>query len=183
MLAEYVTQIQNNPDWIGYGLSLIAVLLLQALALLIWRRAGRLVQAQDDVESLGQQVETLESVVTEQAQQLADMREELVRYAAEKEQWQTNHDDLVDTRHTLSQRQAEVASLKATIEHQRETDGTLKAQFTALANEVMKAQSADFKKTNEDQLKQVLQPLKEHIGRFETELRSVHEAAGKDRVA
>lgn len=183
MLAEYVTRIQNNPDWIGYGLWMIAVLVLVCIALLIWHRAKSLTRAEVNVAGVTGQVSSLEDKVTEQAQQLADMREELARSGALKEQWQTDHDDLIDTRHALGQRQAEVASLKVTIEHQRETDGTLKTQFTALANEVMKAQSADFKKSNQEQLTQVLQPLKEHIGRFEVELREVHKSADKDRVA
>lgn len=183
MIADLIAEIQNNPDWIPYGLMVIVGLCAVVVSLLFWYRAAPLTWAQRQAVDLKQEVDALEGAATENRQQLSDMREELVRSAALKEQWQTDHDDLVDTRHALGQRQAEVASLKATIEHQRETDGTLKAQFTALANEVMKEQSVDFKKANQDQLTQVLQPLKEHIGRFETELRSVHEAAGKDRVA
>jgi len=183
MIADLIVEIQNNPDWVPYGLVVIVGLFLVIIALLLWYRSTPLAWAQRKAVDLSQEVETLEGAATENRQQLADIREELVRAGALKEQWEADHDDLVDTRHTLGQSRAEVAGLKATVEHQRETDGTLKAQFTALANEVMKAQSVDFKKANQDQLTQVLQPLKEHIGRFETELRSVHEAAGKDRVA
>mgnify|MGYP001055601169 CR=1 FL=1 len=183
MITDLINNIQNNPDWIPYGLVLIVALCLMILGLLFWYRSVPLAWAQRNNVELAQQVETLEGQATEDKQQLADLREEMVRFTALKEQWQTDHDDLVDMRHTLGQRSAEVASLKATIEHQRETDGTLKAQFTALANEVMKAQGADFKKANQDQLTQVLQPLKEHIGRFEVELREVHKTADKDRVA
>jgi len=183
MIANLITDIQNNPDWIPYGLVLIAVLCLVIFGLLLWYRAMPLEWAQRKIVNLDQQVETLEAEATEQRQRMSELREEIVRFTALKEQWQTDHDDLVDMRHTLSQRSVEVASLKATLEHQRETDGTLKAQFTALANDVMKAQSVDFKKANQEQLTQVLQPLKEHIGRFEVELREVHKSADKDRVA
>lgn len=171
MLAEYVTKIQNDP-----ALMALIVALVGIVTLFIWRRASSLADAKTEVEAL-------ESIATEQGQRLSEMREDLVRFEAQKEQWEADHDDLVDTRHTLGQRQAEVASLKATVDHQRETDGTLKVQFTALANEVMRSQSSDFKKANEEHLTQVLKPLKEHIGRFEIELREVHKSADKDRVA
>ncbi|MHA1127802.1 MAG: hypothetical protein ACTSRN_02490, partial [Alphaproteobacteria bacterium] len=66
MLAEYVTQIQNNPDWITYGLALIAALVLLVLTLLIWRRADQVADALDAVAELDVQVENLGGQVTEQ---------------------------------------------------------------------------------------------------------------------
>ena len=73
MLAEYVTRIQNNPDWIGYGLWMIAVLVLVCIALLIWHRAKSLTRAEVNVAGVTGQVSSLEDKVTEQAQQLADI--------------------------------------------------------------------------------------------------------------
>lgn len=183
MITQILTDIQNNPGWIPYGLALIVALALLSLALLVWRRKGLLADATGTVKRLEQQLEDLQAETVENRQQTGDLRAELARFTVMNERWQKDHDDLVDTRHTLALRQADVARLSATIDHQRETGGTLKAQFTALANEVMQAQSASFKKGNQEQLHQVLQPLKEHIGRFEAELRGVHEAAGKDRAA
>jgi len=180
MVDQIISEIENNPDWVLYGL--IGLVLL-VLALLIWRRADRLAAAESLAYALQTQVDDLQGATVEHGQKMVEVREALVRLSAQETQWQSDRDDLVDARHLLGQRGAEVAALKATIEHQRETDGTLKVQFTALANEVMKAQGADFKKANEEQLGQVLQPLKEHIHRFETELREVHKSADKDRAA
>ncbi|MEE9453248.1 MAG: DNA recombination protein RmuC [Paracoccaceae bacterium] len=149
MIVQILEIIQSNPDWVLYGLG---VLVLLMLALLIWRRADRLRDAQDVITSQDMQLETLEGHAVEQAQILAELREEIVR-------------------------------LETTLAHHKETEGTLKTQFTNLANEVMRSQRADFKRENEGHLTQVLQPLKEHITRFETELREVHKSADKDRVA
>lgn len=183
MIADTVSKIQSNPDWIFYGIMVLAGLVSLAVGLLVWRRADRLLLAENTIVDLHVQIEELQKDATLRGQQMVDLREEVVRFSALQGAWSDDHTDLVSLRHNLSERMSEVAGLKATIAHQRETDGTLKAQFSALASEVMQAQTTSFNKVNQEQIGQVLQPLKEHIGRFETELRNVHEAAGKDRAA
>ena len=149
MIMQILEGIQNNPDWVLYGLGLLVFLVL---ALLIWRRSDRLQDAQDQVESQRIELEKLEGQTVKQGQTLAELRTKIVR-------------------------------LETRLELHQKTEGTLKTQFTNLANEVMRNQRADFKLENEGHLTQVLQPLKEHISRFETELREVHKSADKDRVA
>ncbi len=170
MLADYVIQIQNDPAL----MALIGAIFV-IVGLLIWRRAGPLSAAKTEVE-------LLENKATERGQQLVEMREEMVRFTALKEQWQADYSELNAARAMISTQKADIASLNATLEHQRVTDGTLKEQFANLANEVMKSQSADFKKANAEQLKHVLEPLKDNIDSFKKELRGVHEGAGKERV-
>ncbi|MEO1919227.1 MAG: DNA recombination protein RmuC, partial [Paracoccaceae bacterium] len=171
MPADYVTQIQNDPAL----MALIAAILVIAV-LLIWWRSGGLANARTEVE-------TLEGQATEQRQIQSDMREEIARFTARQDQWQADQSELNAARAALSTQKADIARLTATLEHQRVTEGTLKEQFANLANEVMKSKSADFKKENAEQLKNVLEPLKQHIGHFEKELREVHKSADKDRAA
>lgn len=179
MLADLIAEIQNNPDWVPYGVGLIAALVLLALGLFVWRRST-LVGA---VANLDEQLEAHRDAATEMAQALADQRVELAGFEAMEAGHDQRAQELNTARQNLTHALADVARLKATLDHQTETSGTLKSQFTTLANEVMQVQSETFKKSNAVQLSQVLQPLKEHIGRFETELRGVHIAADKDRAA
>jgi len=54
-------------------------------------------------------------------------------------------------------------------------------RFKALADEAMRQNGADLAKTSRERLEAALNPLKEHVGRFELELRAVHEGALKER--
>ena len=58
----------------------------------------------------------------------------------------------------------------------------MSAEFKELADQVMRRHGEDFKKANRDQIDAVLTPLREHIGKFETELRQSHESAARDRA-
>ncbi len=59
----------------------------------------------------------------------------------------------------------------------------MSAEFKDLADQVMRQHGEDFSKTNKTQIDAVLTPLKEHIGKFEKELRASHAKAGEDRAS
>ena len=52
MIADLVTDIQNNPDWIGYGLFALALAVVLIIALYLGRRSGALKEAHTEIESL-----------------------------------------------------------------------------------------------------------------------------------
>ncbi len=57
------------------------------------------------------------------------------------------------------------------------------AQFKALAQQVVREQGEDFKKTAEERLGMIVGPLKENLGKFEGEMRNAREDAIKERAA
>ncbi len=57
------------------------------------------------------------------------------------------------------------------------------AEFKELADQVMRRHGEDFSKTNKTQIDAVLTPLREHISKFEKELRESHAKAGEDRAS
>ena len=54
-------------------------------------------------------------------------------------------------------------------------------RFKALADETLRTQGDSFAKANHERLSALLAPMKEHVGRFQEELRTAHEGAAKDR--
>ena len=55
-------------------------------------------------------------------------------------------------------------------------------RFEELAGATLRRTGADFQKTHEAKLTELLTPLREHVGRFETELRAVHKSADEERA-
>ncbi|NUB44269.1 DNA recombination protein RmuC [Fertoebacter nigrum] len=73
------------------------------------------------------------------------------------------------------QRSAEKIELLQTIRKDMED------RFKLLADESMRQHGEELSKQNRERLEATLNPLKEHVGRFEVELRAVHEGAVKER--
>ncbi|MGB0498368.1 MAG: DNA recombination protein RmuC [Rubricella sp.] len=57
----------------------------------------------------------------------------------------------------------------------------MKKSFQTLSQDVLRIQGEDFRKANQERLEAMLTPLREHVGKFETELRTVHQSAAKER--
>ena len=193
-VSEIVTQIQSNPDWIIYGVALLILLLFLIFILSIWRRSKPLALAESSIRNLTDQVKKLDLDSKEYDQKILKFSKEIAGYSAQEKQWNTDKSDLNSVREELSDKKAEAASLTTALENQKQsntdniqllnkTGDVLKEEFKSLASQVMRTHGEDFEKKNKERMSQVLQPLKEHIGRFETELRGVHESAGKDREA
>ncbi len=167
MSAQLIAELQASPGWIK---ALLAGLAIAALWAFVTRRKAALARA--EAEMMGAQGQTegyeaqLAGLVDElrgAQRDLADTREENVRLETSLEMQHASNAE-------------KLALLNENGEH-------LKAEFKALAGQVMESHGEKFERQNSERLKMVLQPLKEHIGKFEAELRGVHEAAGKDRVA
>jgi DNA recombination protein RmuC len=160
MIEQMIAELQASPDWIK---ALIAGLAIAALWAWVTRRKAALARAEAEAMGARSQAEGYEAQLAALVSDLRDAREENVRLETSLEmQHKANIEKL--------------ALLNENGEH-------LKAEFKALAGQVMETHGERFERQNRQRLQDVLQPLKEHIGKFEAELRGVHEAAGKDRVA
>ena len=167
MFEQMIAELQASPDWIK---ALLAGLAIAALWSFASRRKAALARA-----------ETAAMAAKEQAAGHEARLAELLL-------------ELRSTQKTLEDAHIENARLETSLEMQYQSNAEkidllndngerLKSEFKALAAQVMDTHGEKFDRQNAERLKLVLQPLKEHIGKFEAELRNVHEAAGKDRVA
>lgn len=167
MIEQLISDLQASPDGIKL---LLAGLAMAALWTFASRRKAALARADTEADAAKGQAGAYEA-------QLAEVILDLRRA----------HDSLEEAR-------IENARLETSLEMQHrgnaenlrllnENGERLKGEFRALASQVMDTHGEKFERQNAERLKLVLQPLKEHIGQFEAELRGVHEAAGKDRVA
>lgn len=88
--------------------------------------------------------------------------------------------------------QARISSLETQIESDRAASeekiallaavrDDMQDRFRQLADEALRTQGEAFSKANVEKLEATLNPLKEHVGHFEKELREVHQETVKDR--
>ena len=189
----FISAIQHSPSWIIVGVVLIVLLSAVAVFLYLKRRSTDLLQATYSIQQLQQDIETLHVKEISLNERLAKSNKLNAQYGVLHQRWKSDKQELNVSRQQLGAAQVQVASLSTRLEEQdknntenisllNKTGETLKGEFKSLAAEVMQTHGETFEKANSEKLAQVLQPLKEHIGRFETELRSVHESALKDRA-
>ncbi|EKE45839.1 DNA recombination protein RmuC [Oceaniovalibus guishaninsula JLT2003] len=81
----------------------------------------------------------------------------------------------VDADGRLASARREVETLTALRE-------TMARQFSDLAGQVLKQTGAELSQSHQSKLAELLTPFREHVGRFETELRKVHGEADKERA-
>ncbi len=167
MMAQYLAELHASPDWIK---ALLAVLAIAALWAIVNRRKAALARAEAEVMGAHGQAEGYEAQLAELVGELRDAQGAVSEAREENVRLETS----LEMQHASNAEK--LALLNENGEH-------LKAEFKALAGQVMESHGEKFERQNSERLKMVLQPLKEHIGKFEAELRGVHEAAGKDRVA
>lgn len=118
------------------------------------------------------------------ADQIADQRLEI-----------KERDSLISAhRENISELEKDVARMQEALRQERRVaeekqalllDGREKmtAEFRELADQVMQRHGENFSKANKTQIDAVLTPLREHIGKFEKELRDSHQKAGEDRAS
>ena len=88
----------------------------------------------------------------------------------------TDHARLqADTDGKLAQAAERIEELKALREE-------MSRRFEELAGATLRRTGAEFQKTHEAKLTELLTPLRDHVGRFETELRAVHKSADEERA-
>ena len=189
----FIAAIQKNPDWIFFGLGLIVLFLITIAFLFLKRRSHALMQAWDSIQNLQRKIEVLDANEQSLNEQLIKSNNRNVQYGALYHRWKSDEQELTESRSQLGEAQIKIASLNTKLEEQEKnnhenilllnkTGDSLKDEFKSLAVEVMQTHGESFEKSNREKLSQVLQPLKEHIGRFETELRGIHQSALKDRA-
>jgi DNA recombination protein RmuC len=95
--------------------------------------------------------------------------------------------DLTEKTAKLAQFEAELRAERQhsaeKLQQLRDMRDQMQVQFQSMAQEALKQQGESFSKTNLERLEAVLSPLREHVGHFEKELKSVHENTLKDRAA
>jgi len=119
-----------------------------------------------------------------QAAQMAEQRLEL----RERDDLLSAHrGEITELRATLAQRDEALRQERRAAEEKLRLleDGRarMSAEFKDLADNVMRRHGEDFQKSNKAQIDAVLTPLREHIGKFEKELRESHQKAGEDRAS
>lgn len=102
--------------------------------------------------------------------------------------------ELVDTRQALEQARAENARLEARLESERahaadklksltEAREALTHQFKTLSQEILEEKSKAFTERSKASLEPLINPLREHIGRFEKQVREAYDAENRQRSA
>ena len=103
------------------------------------------------------------------AERLRSVEEEFSKLGRDHAKLQSERDE------RLASAEREVASLKAIREE-------MTKEFQALASRTLRETGSQFSEINQQKLTELLTPFREQVGRFETELRAVHQEADKDRA-
>ena len=123
-------------------------------------------QLREDGTRVAQQLREDAALVS---QRLQAAEAELGRLRAEHAALQKERDE------RLASAEREVATLKALREE-------MTLEFQALAAQTLRETGSQFSEAHQQKLTELLTPFREQVGRFETELRAVHQEADKDRA-
>jgi DNA recombination protein RmuC len=127
---------------------------------------ARLQEAERRLESAGEDAR-------QAIERLTDRHDGLQRAHAEL---QSAHAALqADTDGKLASAEREVKALK-------DLRDELSRRFEELANATLRRTSEDFSRSHAEKLNELLTPFREHVGRFEAELRNVHKSADEERA-
>ncbi len=105
------------------------------------------------------------------------------------------HDErraLEEERRAVATRDTRIGELNTILEKEREAGAEqlkllksvrddMEARFKALADHSVKTQGETLSKLSHERLEALLKPLRENVGKFETELRHAHQGAAKER--
>ena len=103
------------------------------------------------------------------AERLRSVEEEFSQLGAAHAKLQSERDE------RLASAEREIAGLRAIREE-------MTKEFQALAARTLRETGSQFSEINQQKLTELLTPFREQVGRFETELRAVHQEADKDRA-
>lgn len=96
---------------------------------------------------------------------------------------QREHGDLQRTHATLAADTAgKLASAMREVQALKEVREEMSRSFEEIASATLRRTGADFSKAHSEKLTDLLTPLREHVGRFEVELRNVHKSADEERA-
>lgn len=172
--------MQENATAIIAVLGLLC-LIAAALALYFGMGRTRLSHAVEEwrgrLEQTSNKLSALESASQSLAERKAELDEALADESAERARLSER---LAALDATLAQERKAADEKIAVLKEGREQ---MTAEFKALAGQVIREHGEDFKKTAGEQLLGIVSPLKEDIGKFKGEMRTVREAAVKEQGA
>lgn len=142
-------------------------------------RAEALEAARREARSQADRLEASEAALTRELQRLRDeaaaIREQLEASRREAGELRTLNHGLETTLAKEREAAEEKIKLLSGIREDMEN------RFKQLADETMRRHGEDFSKSHRERLEALLTPFREHVGRFEEELRNVHQGAAKER--
>ncbi|TNC52068.1 DNA recombination protein RmuC [Rubellimicrobium rubrum] len=137
---------------------------------------GRCADAEARCAKATEAVARLEKVERELREDVAGVRRLLAEAQEGHARLSADHAALrADTDGKLVSAAREVEALKAIREE-------MTREFRDLAGRTLRETGAQFSEVNQQKLTELLTPFREQVGRFETELRAVHQEADKDRA-
>ena len=199
------------PPWAPWAA--LALALAIALALALWRRRAPLSRAQAEIARLQHSLHLLEAdtharaleraatdarreaALQEAERRLQDRETSLLAARSDMETLRAQHEarlaDLAsrhaDAEQRLAAHQAQTAEERRATADKMQTLLQLRDEmarnFKDLADASLKSSNEEISRISRERLEQTLNPLKEHVALFQTELRNVHEGALRDRQA
>lgn len=137
---------------------------------------GARATAQEECARLNEAVRRLETAAEEARHATGKLTESHSHLQVKHTELQSAHAALqADTDGKLASAERE----KKALQEMREE---LSRRFQELAAETLRSTGEDFAKNQIDKLDSLLKPFKDHVGRFETELRNVHKSADEERA-
>ncbi|GAD54115.1 MAG: DNA recombination protein RmuC [Limimaricola cinnabarinus] len=112
-----------------------------------------------------------------------DLKGQLLSLTAEMRELQERHAQLQSDHATLQARSAgEIEAAETRISELKELREEMSRRFEELATKTLRQTGEDFSKANTRTLTELLTPFRDHVSRFETELRQVHGKADEERA-
>ena len=132
--------------------------------------------AQTELSRLNEAVRRMEQAAETSVSEMKALSDRHDLLQKEHGALQSRHAALqADTDGKLELARREVAALKEIREE-------IARQFEETANSALRKTGSEFSVAQAEKLKELLTPFREHIGRFETELRKVHGEADRERA-
>lgn len=112
-----------------------------------------------------------------------DLKGQLSGITAEMRELQERHAQLQSDHATLQARSAgEIEAAETRIKELKELREEMSRRFEELATKTLRQTGEDFSKANTRTLTELLTPFRDHVSRFESELRQVHGKADEERA-
>ncbi|PYE85917.1 DNA recombination protein RmuC [Pseudoroseicyclus aestuarii] len=124
----------------------------------------------------GEAAEALRRTEARLSAELADLR-------GQHRDLQERHNELQRDHAALSaDTEGKLASAEERLKEFREMREKMRAEFEQLAQGVLRSTGSDLSKAHGEKLTELLTPFRDHVSRFETELRQVHGKADEERA-
>lgn len=158
-----------------------------------WQATRRAERGAEEVARLGQREAALQEAAHGLRAQLARAAEDRARIAQEAREERAALDAKLDAlRRELEAERVATAALRAQLDergrlHAEEIErlgrirGDMADRFKALADETVRLHGDSFSKASDRRLRALLEPMRQHLGHFQEELRQTQTGAAKER--